>query len=83
MKELCQFLRGDWKVIIAVEQYSQTLLTIRNRGGGSFLSKKSLELQWRGPKKGKKSVFLKNSKIPNCEPASEARELKKGVNVRT
>ncbi len=27
--------------------------------------------------------FLKNLKIPNCGPASEARELKKGVNVRT
>ncbi len=82
MTELCQFLGGDWKVIIAVEQYSQTLLTIRNRGGGSFLSKKSPELQWRGQKKAKKRVFL-HSKIPNCEPASEARELKKGVNVRT
>jgi hypothetical protein len=62
--ELCQFLGGDWKVIIAVEQYSHTLFTVRNRGGGSFLSTKSPELQWRGPKKGKKGGFFEKFKNP-------------------
>jgi hypothetical protein len=80
--ELCQFLGGDRKIIIAVEQHSQPLLTIRNRGGGLFCQKShpsySGEVQ-----KRQKSGFLKNSKIPDCEPAIAARELKKGVNVRT
>jgi hypothetical protein len=57
--ELCQFLGGDWKIIIAVEQHSNPLLTIRNKGEGLFLSKKSPQLQWRGPKKGKKNFWEK------------------------
>jgi hypothetical protein len=56
--ELCQFLGGDWKIIIAVEQHSQLLLTIRNMGGGLFLSKKSPQLQRRGPKKAEKCFFF-------------------------
>ncbi len=81
--ELCQFLGGDCKVIIAVNQRSQTLLALRNKGGELILSKKTLQLKGRGPKKGKKAVFLKNSKIPDCGPTSAARELKKEMNVRT
>jgi hypothetical protein len=75
--ELCQFLGGGWKVIIDVKQHSQPLLRLRNRGGELILSKKTPQLQWRGAKKGKKSGFLINSKIPNCGPTSAARELKK------
>jgi hypothetical protein len=43
--ELCQFLGGDWKVIIAVQQHSQPLLTARFRGEGLFLSKKTPQQQ--------------------------------------
>jgi hypothetical protein len=64
VKELCQFLGGDCKVIIAVKQRSQTLLAVRNKGGELILSKKTPQLKGRGPKKGKKSGFLKNSKNP-------------------
>ncbi len=81
--ELCQFLGGDCKVIIAVKQRSQTLLAVRNKGGELILSKKTPQLKGRGPKKGKKSVFLKNSKIPDCGPTSAVRGLKKEMNVRT
>jgi hypothetical protein len=80
--ELCQFLGGDWKVIIAVQHHSQPPLTVRNRGGELFLTKKTPQLQWRGPKRQNKR-FLENSKIPNCGPASSARELKKAMNVWT
>ncbi len=80
--ELCQFLGGDWKVIIALKQHSQTLLAVRNRGE-LILSKKTPQLKGRGPKKGKKSILLKNSKIPDCGPTSAARELKKDRNVWT
>ncbi len=81
--ELCQFLGGDCKVIIAVKQRSQTLLAVRNKEGELILSKKTPQLKGRGPKKGKKSGFLKNLKIPDCGPTSAARELKKEMNVRT
>ncbi len=46
------------------------------------MSKKTSQLKWKGPKKGKKSVFLKNQKIFDCEPSSATRELKKEVNMR-
>jgi hypothetical protein len=55
--ELCQFLGGDCKVIIAVQQHSQTLLAVRNKGGELILSKKTPQLKGRGPKKGKKVFF--------------------------
>jgi hypothetical protein len=80
--ELCQVLGGCWKLIIDVKQHSQPLLRVRNMGGELILSKKTPQLKWRGAKKAKKR-FLKTSKIPNCGPTSAARELKKGVNVRT
>ncbi len=83
MTELCQFLGGDWNVIFAVKQHSQTLLAVRNKGGELILSKKTPQMKGRGPKKGKKSFFLKNLKIPDCGPNSAARELKKEMNVRT
>ncbi len=75
--ELCQFLSGDCKVIIAVKQHSQTLPAVRNKEGELILSKKTPQLKGRGPKKGKKSVVFFNSKIPDCGPTSAARELKK------
>ncbi len=82
--ELCQFLGGDWNVIIAVKEQSQTLLAVRKKGGEPILSKKTSQLKGRGPKKRqKKGGFLKNSKIPDCGPTSAARELKKEMNVRT
>jgi hypothetical protein len=81
--ELCQFLGGDLKVFIALKQHSQTLLAVRNKGEELILSKKTHQLKGRGSKKGKKSGFLKNSKIPDCGPTSAARELKKEMNVRT
>jgi hypothetical protein len=81
--ELCQFLGGGWKVTIDVKQHSQPLLKVRNKGGELILSKKTPQLKQRGPKKGKKSGFLKNSKIPDCGSTSAARELKKEVNVLT
>ncbi len=55
--ELCKFLGGDCKVIIAVNQHFQTLLAVRNKGGELILSKKTPQLKGRGPKKGKKAVF--------------------------
>jgi hypothetical protein len=55
--ELCQFLGGNWKVIISTKQHSQTLLTVRNKGGELILSKKTPQLKRRGPKKGKKRFF--------------------------
>jgi hypothetical protein len=76
-------LYGGWKVIIDVKQHSKPLLTIRNRGEELILSKKKTQLKWRGLKIGKKSVFLKNSKIPDCGPTSTSRELKKEWNVQT
>jgi hypothetical protein len=81
--ELCQFLGGDLKVFIALKQHSQTLLAVRNKGEELILSKKTHQLKGRGSKKGKKSGFLKNSKIPDCGPTSAARELKKERNMRT
>jgi hypothetical protein len=57
VKELCQFLGGDWKVIIALKQHSQTLLAVRDKGGELILSKKTPQLKGRGPKKGKISGF--------------------------
>jgi hypothetical protein len=42
------------------------------------LSKKTPQLKWRGPKKGKKGFFEKY-KVPDCGPTSAARELKKEV----
>jgi hypothetical protein len=69
--ELGQFLGGGWNVIIALQQHSQSLLTVRARGGGLFLSKR--HPRYRGDvKKRQKSVLLTNSKIPNCGPASAA-----------
>jgi hypothetical protein len=47
------------------------------------LSKKTPQLKGRGLKKGKKSGFKKNLKIPDCGPTSAARELKKEMNVQT
>jgi hypothetical protein len=44
--------------------------------------KKTSQLKWKGPKKGKKEVFLKNWKIFYCEPTSATGELKREVNVR-
>ncbi len=82
MTELPQFLHGGWKVLLAVKQYYQPLYTVRNRGGGVILSKKTSQLKWRGPKK-KTRVFMRNSKIHYCGPTSAARELKQEVNVRT
>jgi hypothetical protein len=81
--ELCQFLGGDWKVIIALKQHSQTLLAVRSKGEELILSKKTPQLKGRGSKKRQKSGFLKNSKIPGCGPTSAARELKKERDVRT
>jgi hypothetical protein len=52
----CQFLGGDWKVIISVKQHSQTLLVVRSKGGELILSKNT-QLKGRGPKNGKKAVF--------------------------
>jgi hypothetical protein len=43
--ELCQFLGEGWKVIIDVKQHSQPLFTVRNRGGGLILSKKTSQLK--------------------------------------
>jgi hypothetical protein len=80
--EFCQFLGGGWEVIIAVQQHSQSLHTVSDRGGGLILSKKTPQLMWRGPKKAKKR-FLKNSKIPDSGPTCTARELKKEVSMRT
>jgi hypothetical protein len=57
MTELCQFLGGDCKVKIAVNQRSQTLLAVRTKVGELILSKKTPQLKGRGPKKGKKTVF--------------------------
>jgi hypothetical protein len=57
--ELCKFLGGGWEVIIAVKQHSQTLLAVRNKGGELILSKKTPQLKGKGPKKGKKAIFLK------------------------
>jgi hypothetical protein len=34
----------------------------------AFVKKKTSQLKWKGPKKGKKSVFWKNQKIFDCEP---------------
>jgi hypothetical protein len=56
--ELCQFLGGDWKVIIAVKQHSQTLLAVRNKGGELILSKKDTPAKGERSKKGKKEVFF-------------------------
>jgi hypothetical protein len=60
--EFCQFLGGGWKVLLGVKQHSQSLLTctVRNRGGGVILSKKTSQINWRGPKKVKKR-FLEKS----------------------
>jgi hypothetical protein len=46
------------------------------------LSKKTSQLKWKGKKKGKKSGFLINQKIFDCEPTSATGELKKEMNVR-
>jgi hypothetical protein len=59
--ELCQFLGGNWKVIIAVQQNSQPLLTARNRGGGLFLSKKTPSYSGE-VKKRQKAGFLRKIK---------------------
>ena len=59
MTELCQFLGGDCKVIIAVNQRSQTLLAVRNKGGELILSKKTPQLKGRGKKRQKKRFFEK------------------------
>ncbi len=64
MTELCQFLGGDCKVIIAVKQRSQTLLAVRNKGGELILSKKTPQLKGRGPKKGKKKRFFEKFENP-------------------
>jgi hypothetical protein len=80
--ELCQFLGGSWKVINNIQQLSQHLCTVINRGSGLILSKNTSQLKWKGPKKGKQSGFLKNRKVFDCEPTSATRELKKEVNVR-
>ncbi len=45
-------------MIIAVNQRSQTLLAVRNKGGELILSKKTPQLKGRGPKKGKKAFFF-------------------------
>jgi hypothetical protein len=81
--ELCQFLGGDWKVIIAAKQHSQTLLTVRNKGGELILSKQDTPAKGERSKKRQKRFFLKNSKITDCGPSSAARERKKEMNVRT
>jgi predicted enzyme related to lactoylglutathione lyase len=55
--ELCQFLGGGWKVIIAVKQHSQTLLAVRNKGGELISLKKDPPAIGERSKKGKKVFF--------------------------
>jgi hypothetical protein len=55
----------------------------KEQGRRADLVKKDTPAEGERAKKGKKSVFLKNSKIPDCGPTSAARELKKERNVRT
>ncbi len=43
--ELCQFLGGSWKVINNIQQFSQLLCTVNNRGSGLILSKNSSQLR--------------------------------------
>jgi hypothetical protein len=58
--ELCRFLGGGWKVIYSFQQLSQPLFTVHNKGGGLILSKKKTsQLKWKGPKKGKKAFLYK------------------------
>jgi uncharacterized protein with PIN domain len=73
---LCQFLCKGWKVIFAIKQHSQPLFTVRKKGGRVILQKNTQAKAERS-KKGKKSIFLTNSKIPDCGPTSAARELKR------
>ncbi len=62
MAELCQFLGGSWKIIYNIQQLSQFLWTVNNRGSGLILSKNTSQLKWKGPKKEKKAVFWKIGK---------------------
>ncbi len=62
MAELCQFFGGSWKVINNIQQLSQLLCAVNNRGWGLILSKNTSQLKWKGPKKGKKEVFWKIGK---------------------
>ncbi len=59
--ELCQFLGGSWKVITNIQQLSQLLSTVNNRGSGLLLLKKTSQLKWKGPQKGKKKRFFEKS----------------------
>jgi hypothetical protein len=49
---------------------------------GWFSIKKTSQLKWKGPKKGKNSGFLKNRKILDCETTNTTGELRKEVKVR-
>ncbi len=76
MTEFCQFLGESWKVIINIQQLSQLLYTVNNRGWGLILSK-NIPAEVEGSKKTQK-----NWKIFYFEPTSATAELKKEVNVR-
>jgi hypothetical protein len=65
VSELCQFLGGGWKVILAIKQHSQPLFTVRNRGGEVIFSKKYTHVKVEGSKKR-----FKKKKIPDCGPTS-------------
>jgi hypothetical protein len=56
MSELCQLLGGGCKVIIAVKQHPQPLYTVRNKGRGLILYKKTSQLKWKGPNNAKKML---------------------------
>jgi hypothetical protein len=47
-----------------------------------FVYKKTFQLKWKGPKKGKKSVFFEKLETVDCEPTCATGKLKKEVNVR-
>jgi hypothetical protein len=61
--ELGQFLGGGWNVIIALQQHSQSLLTVRARGGGLFLSERHPRYRGDVKKKAKKR-FIDKFKNP-------------------
>jgi hypothetical protein len=82
MTELCQFLGGDCKVIIAVNQRSDSIGS-KEQGRRADFVKKDTPAEGERSQKRQKSGFLKNSKISDCGPTSAARELKKEMNVRT
>jgi hypothetical protein len=59
--ELCQFLGGSWKVIHNIQQLSQLLWTVNNRGSGLILSKKNIPAEVEGSKKRQKKGFFEKS----------------------